>query len=111
MAAVHEMLLQSWSPTPGRRDTEVIRLFPASPSAWGEASFEDLRAEGGHRVSAKRQHGATTWFRVVAGKPGAVRIRDNFGGREVKWSCAGVNKVGADYVIPADRGAVIEGKL
>ena len=32
--AVHEMLLQSWSPTPGKRDTEVIRIFPAMPWRW-----------------------------------------------------------------------------
>lgn len=111
MAAVHEMLLQSWSPTPGRRDTEVIRLFPAVPSAWAEASFDDLRAEGGHRVSAKRERSQTTWFRIVAGKPGVVRIRDNFGGREIKWNLPAVQKVGADYVIPVDRGMVIEGRL
>lgn len=111
MAAVHEMLLQSWSPTPGRRDTEVIRLFPGAPTAWAEASFDDLRAEGGHRVSAKRHQGATTWFRIVAGKTGAVRIRDTFAGRQVKWNRPGVQKSGPDYVIPANRGEVIEGKL
>ena len=31
--AVQEMLLQSWSPTPGQRDTEIIRVFPATPRA------------------------------------------------------------------------------
>ncbi len=33
MHAVHEMLLQSWSATPGQRDTEVIRIFPATSAA------------------------------------------------------------------------------
>ncbi|HPM82620.1 MAG TPA: glycoside hydrolase N-terminal domain-containing protein [Candidatus Anammoximicrobium sp.] len=110
-AAVHEMLLQSWSPTPGRRDTEVLRIFPATPSAWNEASFEDLRAEGGHRVSAKRAHGVTTWFRVVAGKDGVVRVRDNFGSRVPKWNVEKVQKVGDNFQVTLDRGAVLEATL
>jgi alpha-L-fucosidase 2 len=110
-AAVHEMLLQSWSPTPGQRDTEVIRIFPAVPARWHDASFEDLRAEGGHQVSAKRENNATTWFRVVAGKTGTVRIRDNFGDRTPKWSHRGVKKIGGNYVIQMKRGDVLEATL
>ncbi len=110
-AAVHEMLLQSWSPTPGRRDTEVIRIFPATPSRWSDASFEDLRAEGAHRVSAKREHGTTTWFRIVAGKAGVVRIRDNFGPRVPKWNREGVRKVADNFEVTLDRGAVLEATL
>ena len=68
MHAVHEMLLQSWSPTPGQRDTEVIRIFPATPARWHDASFDDLRAEGGYLVSARRENGVTTWFRIT-GQP------------------------------------------
>jgi len=56
MQAVQEMLLQSGSPTPGKRDTEVIRLFPAVPQDWHDAAFTDLRAEGGHRVFARREN-------------------------------------------------------
>ena len=74
LQAVHEMLLQSWSPTPGQRDTEVLRIFPATPWRWHDAEFNDLRAEGGHRVSARRENNATTWFRIVAGKDGEIRI-------------------------------------
>ena len=36
----------------------------------------------------------TTWLRVIAGKEGVVRIRDNFGGRQPQWDRAGVSKVG-----------------
>ena len=79
--AVHEMLLQSWSASPGVVDSEVIRVFPAVPKAWTDASFDDLRAEGGHRVSARREKGATVWLRVTAGRDGVVRIRDTFGRR------------------------------
>jgi alpha-L-fucosidase 2 len=111
MQAVQEMLLQSWSPTPGDRDTEVIRIFPAAPRRWREAAFRDLRAEGGHRVSARRESGATTWFRVVAGKDGVVRIRDNFGGQTPQWSLSGVKKVGDNFTLTLKRGQAVEAVL
>jgi alpha-L-fucosidase 2 len=111
LQAVHEMLLQSWSPTPGRRDTEVVRIFPATPWRWHDASFRDLRAEGGHRVSARRENNATTWLRVVAGRDGALRIRDNFGGRAPLWSRAGVRKAGSDFEIALKRGEAVEATL
>lgn len=108
--AIHEMLLQSWSPTPGVHDTEVIRIFPAVAWRWHDVSFEDLRAEGGYRVSARRQNNATVWLRVVAGKDGVVRIRDNFGGRMPRWS-RGVSKVGLSYEAKLRKGEVLEAVL
>ncbi len=109
--AVHEMLLQTWSPRPGVADTEVIRLFPAVPSDWADASFEDLRAEGGHRVSARRESGQTVWLRIVAGRPGVVRLRDSFGGRKLQWSTPGVQKVGDNFEIALKRGETLEGTV
>lgn len=110
-AAVHEMLLQSWSPTPGRRDTEILRIFPATPSRWADASFDELRAEGGYRVSARRERGATVWFRIVAGKSGAVRIRDNFGPRVPQWSRPEVRKVAKHFEVALERGEILEATL
>lgn len=111
MQAVQEMLLQSWSPTPGRRDTEVIRIFPAAPWRWHDASFSDLRVEGGHRVSAKRENNATTWLRIVAGRSGMIRVRDNFGGRTPQWSGGEVKKVGDNFEATVERGQTIEATL
>jgi alpha-L-fucosidase 2 len=111
MEAVHEMLLQSWSAKFGRGDPGVIRLFPATPWRWHDASFDDLRAEGGHRVSAKREHNATTWFRIVAGRDGIVTLRDNFDGREPKWSRGGVKKIGDNFELLMKRGEVLEATL
>ena len=111
MQAVQEMLLQSWSPTPGTRDTEVIRIFPATPWRWHDVSFADLRAEGGHRVSAKRENNATTWLRIVAGHNGLVRIRDNFGGRTPHWTGGDVKKVGENFEVTLESGQVIEATL
>ncbi|MEI8121419.1 MAG: glycoside hydrolase family 95-like protein [bacterium] len=65
--AVTEMLLQSHG---GR-----IRIFPAIPDAWQASAFHNLSAEGGWKVSAGRQDGATAWVRVEATVPGSIRLR------------------------------------
>lgn len=112
MQIVHEMLLQSWSATPGKRDTEVLRIFPAIPKSWETVSFTDLRAEGGYRVSAKREHGTTTWFRITAVvKDGLVRILDNFSGRTPKWGEGDVRKSGTIFEIDMKKGQFIEARL
>ncbi|MCW5547759.1 MAG: glycoside hydrolase N-terminal domain-containing protein [Opitutaceae bacterium] len=110
-AAVQEMLLQSWAARPGTGGWGAIRIFPAMPWAWHEAGFTDLVAEGGHKVSARREHNATTWFRIVAGAAGELRIRDNFGGRIPQWSGATPRKDGDDYVFTVRAGEVIEASL
>ncbi len=101
--ALHEMLLQSWGGT--------IRIFPAMPWKWHEASFEKLRAEGGYLVSAKREKNGTVWFRVEATRNGTVRIRDNFGGRKPRWSRRGVKKSGRDYLVSLKAGEALEALL
>jgi alpha-L-fucosidase 2 len=111
MHAVHEMLLQSWSATPGTRDTEVIRIFPATSARWKDASFDDLRAEGGYLVSARREGGRTTSFRIVASRAGTLRVRDNFGGRVPSWNRPGVRKVGENFQVAVKSGGVVEAAL
>jgi alpha-L-fucosidase 2 len=111
MDAVHEMLLQSWNASPGTNAPGIIRLFPSTPWRWHDASFEDLRAEGGHRVSARRENNTTTWFRIVAGHDGVVKIRDNFDGRTPQWKRRGVKKVGDNFEVTMKRGEVLEGTL
>ena len=111
MAAVHEMLLQSWSASPGTSDAGTIRIFPTTPERWHEASFADLRCEGGHCVSARREDNVTTWFRIVAGRDGTVRIRDNFVKRDPKWNLDSVKKVGDNFEVALKRGDIIETTL
>ena len=64
---VLDMLLQSWGGT--------IRVFPACPKAWKDASFHDLRSEGAFLVSAVRENGHTRFVRVksLAGEKCCVR--------------------------------------
>ena len=111
MQAINEMLLQSWSPTPGTPDTGIIRLFPAMPWAWHDASFSELRAEGGHQVSATRENNVTTWFKITAGKDGIIRLRDNFGGRRPTWNHSGSKKNGSNFEIELKKGQTIEATL
>jgi alpha-L-fucosidase 2 len=111
MQALQEMLLQSWSPTPGQRDTEVVRLFPATSDAWSDAAFHDLRAEGAFRVSARREHGRTSWFRLVATRNTTLRLRDNFAGRTPAWNLAEVRKTGGNFVCTLREGEVLEATL
>ena len=111
MEAVHEMLLQRWSADPGSGSAGVVRLFPATPWRWHTAFFENLRAEGGHKVSARRENNATTWFRIVAGHDGLIRVRDNFGGRVPRWNCKGVKQAADNFEIEAKAGQSIEATL
>lgn len=69
-AGLQEMLLQSYS--------GVIRVFPAVPSGWKEASFATLRAEGAFLVSAERREGVTRSVEVLAEKGGVLRLENPF---------------------------------
>lgn len=102
--AVHEMLMQSWSANPGEPNTGLIRVFPAMPKKWATASFTDLRAEGGHLVSANRKDNKTTSFSIVAGRKGTLRIKDNFDGRTPKWNVKGVTKIAGVYEVNLNKG-------
>jgi len=66
--AISEMLLQSWG---GK-----IRVFPAMPDNWQEASFDRLRTQGAFLVSAVRKNGQTHWVKIksLAGEPCVVKI-------------------------------------
>jgi alpha-L-fucosidase 2 len=106
--AVQEMLLQSWSATPGKVNTGVIRLFPATPKKWADASFIDLRAEGGYKVSATRKNNKITWFSITASKAGTVRIKDDFQGQKPQWSLKNIQKNGTVYEVKLAKGQKME---
>lgn len=106
--AVHEMLLQSWSATPGEINSGVIRIFPATPKKWADASFINLRAEGGFVVSAVRKNHKTASFSITAGKSGKLRIKDNFEGSTPKWNVKSVNKTGDVYEVNLSKGQTLQ---
>jgi alpha-L-fucosidase 2 len=106
--AVQEMLLQSWSAKPGKINTGIIRLFPATPQKWGDASFTDLRAEGGYKVSASRKNNRTVWFTITSNREGVVRIKDDFQGQKPKWNLNFVKKNGDVYEVKLAKGQKLE---
>ncbi len=63
-----DMLIQSWG--------GLIRVFPAMPTQWKDASFHNLRTEGAFLVSAVRKGGQTQFIRVesLAGEPCKIKI-------------------------------------
>ena len=60
------MLLQSQEP--------LIRIFPAIPDNWQDASFADLRAEGAFLVSANRKQMQTALVVIKSEKGGTTII-------------------------------------
>lgn len=109
--AVHDMLLQSWAPGIGKGEPGIIRLFPSTPWNWHNASFEDLRAEGGFRISAKWVNNQTVWFKVTAEADGLLRIRDNFGGRMPEWTGPEMLKTGSNFEKQMRKGETIEATI
>ena len=69
-ASTMELLLQSWG--------NKIRIFPAVPDLWKEASFDQLRARGGFLVSASRKAGKTewVWIKSLAGEPCILKVNN-----------------------------------
>jgi len=69
-ASIMELLLQSWG--------DKIRVFPAVPDDWKDASFDQLRAQGGFLVSASRKQGKTDWISLksLSGEPCVVKVPD-----------------------------------
>ena len=69
-SSIMDLVLQSWG---GK-----IRVFPAVPSGWTNASFHHLRAMDGFLVSASRERGGTEWvaLRSEAGEPCVLKVSD-----------------------------------
>ncbi len=80
---------------PGLEYVSTICVFPAVPTAWKDAVFNDLRAEGAFLVSAERKDGKTRWIRIksLAGEP--CRVKPGIEG-EVK-----VGRRNGDVLTPA----------
>ncbi|MEN6334342.1 MAG: glycoside hydrolase family 95-like protein, partial [Phycisphaerales bacterium] len=101
-AGVQEMLLQSYSGT--------IRVFPAIPATWRDASFKGLRAEGAFVVSAERKNGRVQSVEIAAEAGGLLRLEDPFGDRGYAVTGVDANQVrtqGVDLLIDLQRGQTI----
>jgi hypothetical protein len=69
-ASIQEVFLQDWA--------GALRVFPAVPSGWADAAFDQLRADGAFLVSAVRRGGRTAWIRIesIAGEPCRLVVPD-----------------------------------
>jgi alpha-L-fucosidase 2 len=80
-AALMEMLLQS--------QRGIIRVFPAMPDAWKDASFVGLRAEGAFLISAVMREGKVDRVDILSEAGGPCRVKNPFPGPAVLTSDAG----------------------
>jgi alpha-L-fucosidase 2 len=95
-----EMLLQSWG--------MKIRVFPAMPDSWRNASFCRLRAQGGFLVSSRLQSGKVKYIFVTSTHGGWCRILNPFGESvRVSTQGGGAERILAGPVIefPTRRGS------
>ncbi|MCC7014481.1 MAG: hypothetical protein IT454_18110 [Planctomycetes bacterium] len=97
--AVHEMLLQSWG--------GIVRVFPATSSQWADVQFSSLRAQGGWRVSARREGGVTRWVAIQSDAGGRLVLRDPFAGADPTASKP-VAREGRDFVVTLAPGEKLE---
>ena len=75
--SLHDLLLQSFG--------GVIRIFPAVPDGWKDASFYNLRTEGAFLVSAQRKDGNFRFAQIesLAGEPLTVACGCGYPDREI----------------------------
>jgi hypothetical protein len=64
------MLIQDWG--------GIIRVFPAMPTTWKDASFHNLRTEGAFLVSAVRKGGKTQFIRIKSLEGEPCKIKSDF---------------------------------
>lgn len=76
MDAIHEIYLQSWG--------DKIRIFPSVSDTWNDASFTNLRAEGGFKVSAVRKNKQTQKVTITSQKKSTLRLQNPFGSKGFK---------------------------
>ena len=69
---IQELFLQYWN--------DKIRVFPAMPYDWKDASFKDLRTEGAFLLSGVRKDGITKWVSVKSLQGGLCQILPNLNG-------------------------------
>ena len=66
-STLHEFYLQDWG--------TKIRVFPAMPTTWADASFINLRANGAFLISATRKTSKTVFIQVESEAGGLCRLQ------------------------------------
>jgi alpha-L-fucosidase 2 len=95
MSSFEDMYMQDWG--------DKIRIFWGCPSEWKNCSFNNMRAAGGFRVSARRTGGKTEFIQITSNKGGLCRLQTGMKKFSVK------NSKGKDLnykMIEAERGII-----
>lgn len=91
-AGIQEMLLQS--------HTDTLRIFPAIPKCWENASFHNLRAQGAFLVSAVRKDGKTVSVEIESEKGKDLLLVSPFDGTIIQRKTAPGERIVLNNVIP-----------
>lgn len=100
MQAVQEMLLQS--------EHDTVRIFPAVPHDWRDASFHRLRARGGFIVSGQFRDGQTQSMSVTATVAADLHLQDPFHGQPARWNLD-VRRTNGDILVHLRPGETLSG--
>ncbi len=98
-SGIQEMLIQS--------HTGVVKLFPAIPADWKDASFNKLRTYGAFLVSAKMENGQVSTIEITSEKGGEIVIENPFKGREFK-TVSKFKTLGENLVFQIQAGEIIQ---
>ncbi len=101
MDAIHEMYLQSWE--------DKVRIFPAVPDKWKNASYQNLRASGGFKVTARRVAGKTSEVEIIATKDGVLTLEQPFTAA-AEWSRE-FETLGDNLIFKLKAGEKLSGSL
>lgn len=91
-AGIQEMLLQS--------HTDTLRIFPAIPECWENASFYNLRAQGAFLVSAVRKDGKTVSVEIESEKGKDLLLVSPFDGTIIQRKTAPGERIVLNNVVP-----------
>jgi alpha-L-fucosidase 2 len=69
-SGLQEMLIQS--------HTGTVKLFPAIPQSWKDASFSKLRTEGAFIISSEMKGGKVNSVKIVSEKGGTIKLKNPF---------------------------------
>lgn len=100
-SGIQEMLIQSHS--------GVVKLFPAIPADWKDASFESLRTYGAFLISAKMEKGEVSKVEILSEKGGELVLKNPFAGAEFTCDIE-IKKDKSNIILNLEKGekAVIE---
>jgi len=99
-SAIQEMLLQSHS--------GVVKLFPAIPESWADASFNDLRTYGAFLVSSEMKAGKVDWVKINSDKGGIIKLDIPFENNSFKVEGAGYRIESGVILIEMEAGQMVK---